>query len=271
MLFKRLAKDFFSPLAFETRLNLYIHALDEILCRLKAFQLMTNSNPESAPHRSCLYEIVGVTKSATTEEIKKAYRVRALQCHPDKDPSPEAKLNFQKLAAAYSVLKDAEGRALYDETGYIEGDGFDKAADFFRTKFGRISEDDIVAFESKYKGSLAEREDVIEFYQKHAGDISSLLEWIPLSEPDEADRFLTLVVTLISESLIPNLPAYPSSIAKLKRNAKKMKKEQEKFTSEISVESLALSIKNRAKNSEFFFQDLIDKYSVKKDIKKLKK
>ena len=81
--------------------------------------------------RTCLYEILGVDKSASDEQVKKAYKIRALQCHPDKGPSAEAKFNFQKLVAAYSVLKENDSRKLYDETGFIEGDGFDKAADFF--------------------------------------------------------------------------------------------------------------------------------------------
>ena len=220
---------------------------------------MTNPIPSFVTNHSCLYEIVGVIKSASAQEIKKAYRVRALQCHPDKDPSPEAKLNFQKLSAAYSVLSDMEKRALYDETGFVEGDGFDAAADFFRTKFGRISEDDLVAFESKYKGSLAEREDVIEFYQKHDGDVSSLLEWIPLSEPDEVDRFLALFETLFSEALLSESVQFKKSIPKLKKSANRMKKEQANF--EHPKESLELSIKKRAVERESFFQDIINKYS----------
>lgn len=232
---------------------------------------MTEDITVKSDARSCLYEIVGVPKSSTAEELKKAYRVRALQCHPDKDPSPEAKLNFQKLSLAYNILRDPESRRLYDETGYIEGEGFDKAADFFRSKFGRISEQDIVAFEEKYKNSAEEIADVREHYMNNSGDVSRLLEWVPLSEPGEVDRFLEMLDNLISAGELESLPKYKPSIGKLRKNAGKMKKEQSKFSQEeeVSLASLALSIqKRRSEASESFFDDLIAKYSKKPEKKK---
>lgn len=224
---------------------------------------MTNSIDSCSEVRTCLYEIMGVLKSASFEEIKKAYRVRALQCHPDKDSSPEAKANFQKLSVAYTILKSSESRALYDETGFIEGEGFDQAADFFRTKFGRISEDDIVEFEKKYKGSLAEREDVVEFYQRQSGDVSKLLEWVPLSEPEEVDRFISMMDDLIKDGVLMQEPKYAPSLGKLRKNAAKMKKEQSKFvaTESSDISALALAIQKRRAQPESFFEDLIAKYA----------
>jgi curved DNA-binding protein len=63
------------------------------------------------------YEILGVTRTATSEEIKKAYRKLAHQYHPDvsKDPAGEAK--FKEVGEAYATLKDKEKRAAYDELG----------------------------------------------------------------------------------------------------------------------------------------------------------
>jgi DnaJ-class molecular chaperone len=49
------------------------------------------------------YAVLGVPKTATTNEIKKAYYKNALTCHPDKDPSPEATQKFQKLGRIYEV------------------------------------------------------------------------------------------------------------------------------------------------------------------------
>ena len=58
------------------------------------------------------YEILGVSKSATSEEIKKAYRKKAIQYHPDKNPGDkEAEENFKLAAEAYEVLGDADKRA----------------------------------------------------------------------------------------------------------------------------------------------------------------
>jgi curved DNA-binding protein len=63
------------------------------------------------------YEILGVTRTATSEEIKKAYRKLAHTYHPDvsKDPAGEAK--FKEVGEAYATLKDREKRAAYDELG----------------------------------------------------------------------------------------------------------------------------------------------------------
>lgn len=73
------------------------------------------------------YEILGVSKSATPEEIKKAYRKVAIQFHPDKNPgSKEAEEKFKEAAEAYEVLSDADKRAQYDRFGHSRqgGGGF---------------------------------------------------------------------------------------------------------------------------------------------------
>jgi molecular chaperone DnaJ len=71
------------------------------------------------------YEILGVTKSATPEEIKKAYRKVAIQFHPDKNPgNKEAEEKFKEAAEAYEILSDAEKRAHYDRFGHArQGSG----------------------------------------------------------------------------------------------------------------------------------------------------
>jgi molecular chaperone DnaJ len=71
------------------------------------------------------YEILGVSKSATAEEIKKAYRKVAIQFHPDKNPgNKEAEEKFKEAAEAYEVLSDSEKRTQYDRFGHSrQGNG----------------------------------------------------------------------------------------------------------------------------------------------------
>lgn len=65
------------------------------------------------------YEVLEVSKSATPEEIKKAYRKKAIQYHPDKNPGDkEAEEKFKEAAEAYEVLSDSQKKARYDQYGH---------------------------------------------------------------------------------------------------------------------------------------------------------
>jgi DnaJ-class molecular chaperone len=65
------------------------------------------------------YEVLGVSKTATQDEIKKAYRKLAVQYHPDKNPDDKAAEDkFKELGEAYDVISDEQKRAAYDRYGH---------------------------------------------------------------------------------------------------------------------------------------------------------
>jgi len=105
------------------------------------------------------YEILGVGKSATPEEIKKAYRKVAIQFHPDKNPdNKEAEEKFKEAAEAYEVLSDTDKRVKYDRFGHARsgnggyGPGHEMNMEDIFSNFGDIFGGSGSPFESFFGG-----------------------------------------------------------------------------------------------------------------------
>ena len=91
------------------------------------------------------YEILGVQKTASLDEIKRAYRAMALQYHPDRvsaDQKKEAEEKFKEISEAYAVLSDPKKRSVYDQQGHAGFDQRYSTEDIFRgADFSSVFED----------------------------------------------------------------------------------------------------------------------------------
>src|SRR5437870_7960143 len=84
------------------------------------------------------YELLGVAREASEQDIKRAFRSLARELHPDVSDAPDAQERFREVAEAYQVLSNSETRELYDRYGHagLRGGGFTPG----RFDFGSISD-----------------------------------------------------------------------------------------------------------------------------------
>ncbi len=91
------------------------------------------------------YEILGIPKNASKDEIKKAYRKLAMKYHPDRNKAPDAAEKFKEISESYAVLSNDQKRAQYDQYGHAGFDRMYSQEDIFRTA-------DFSDFEDLFKG-----------------------------------------------------------------------------------------------------------------------
>ncbi|KAJ4836526.1 Chaperone protein dnaJ 6 [Turnera subulata] len=169
----------------------------------------------SSSNEKTLYEILGVDKSASQQEIKKAYHRLALRVHPDKNPGDEeAKEKFQQLQKVISVLGDEEKRAIYDQTGCVDdadlaGEAVENLKDFLRTFYRKITEADIEEFEANYRGSESEKKDLVDLYKKCKGDMNRVFCSMLCSDQKlDSHRFMDILDEAISAGELKLNKAY---------------------------------------------------------------
>jgi len=97
------------------------------------------------------YDVLGISKSASDDDIKKAYRKLAKQYHPDVNKASDAEAKFKEINEAYEVLSDSQKRATYDQFGHA---GMDGSGGFggFSSGFGGMNMDDLGDIFSSFMG-----------------------------------------------------------------------------------------------------------------------
>jgi len=85
--------------------------------RLYNIYLIVSNHKRDNKMGKDFYKILGISRTATDDEIKKAYRKLALKYHPDKNKAPNAEEQFKLVAEAYEVLSDKKKREIYDQYG----------------------------------------------------------------------------------------------------------------------------------------------------------
>ncbi|GAB7350323.1 hypothetical protein MBLNU459_g0956t1 [Dothideomycetes sp. NU459] len=248
------------------------------------------------------YEVLGIDKSATADQVKSAYRKAALKWHPDKakpEDKEKAHVKFQEIALAYAVLSDERRRTRYDNTGRTDDsldidDDIFNWGEFYRTQFAdAINPDKIAQFTAEYKGSDEEKQSLLAAYTKSKGSMTKVYQLVMVSNPaDDDERFREIINTAIEEGDVEAYEKFTGesqkSIDARVARSKEEGKEAEEYAKELGVHdklfgngkgkgkgkkgrqdggdesSLAALIQQRQKGrAENFLADLEAKYAPK--------
>ncbi|KAM8738775.1 dnaJ homolog subfamily C member 9 [Acanthopagrus schlegelii] len=230
---------------------------------------------------SNLYDLLGINKEAAEADIRRSYYKVSLKVHPDRAPEdPQATEKFQVLGKVYAVLSDTEQRAVYDEQGVVDEESDvliqDRCwEDYWRLLFPKITVQDILEFEKKYKGSDEERQDVIHLYVQHEGNMDAIVASVMCSSQEDEPRLCSLIQAAIDSGDVEAFPAFTKESVKKKRARRKRadreRQEAEEMQKEMGLgdqdDSLVMMLQQRQKSREqnynSFLSDLEAKYSKK--------
>lgn len=202
---------------------------------------------KSAFGEKTVYEILEVEITASTEDIKRAYKKLALKHHPDKGGDADL---FKALSVAHSILSDPEKRKLFDETGNLDAEetsqDFEHWYEYFRNLFPKLTISKIEEFSAKYKGSSEEEDDVVTEYEKHGGDLKKIMGCVILAEEEDSARICDVIDGAINKGRIETTAKYTKTKASFEK-ANKNPKKKRKQSNEADISELTALI--AAKNS----------------------
>ena len=222
---------------------------------------------EENPQSPNLYSLLGVEKTATNAEIKKAYRRLVFVYHPDKNKTdPDAGSKFANITRAYKILSNPDSRRIYDETGDYDDEDEGKiniaeTLNYFRKIY---SPKDIESFHDKYINSKDEEEDLINFYNSNGGDIKKILEWIPYSTNDDVQRYIKIYEKLFKKKTLTKTKKFDETKNKVEllkedaEEAKQAEKEMDNLTK-------AIIGNKRKRNFSNYLDNLKERYAKDED------
>ena len=222
---------------------------------------------EENPQSPNLYSLLGVEKTATNAEIKKAYRSLVFVYHPDKNKTdPDAGSKFANITRAYKILSNPDSRRIYDETGDYDDEDEGKiniaeTLNYFRKIY---SPKDIESFHDKYINSKDEEEDLINFYNSNCGDIKKILEWIPYSTNDDVQRYIKIYEKLFKKKTLTKTKKFDETKNKVEllkedaEEAKQAEKEMDNLTK-------AIIGNKRKRNFSNYLDNLKERYAKDED------
>ncbi|KAL4640138.1 dnaJsubfamily C member 9-like [Arapaima gigas] len=229
---------------------------------------------------SNLYEVLGVAKTASVAEVRRGYYKVSLQVHPDRAADdPRATEKFQALGKVYAVLSDKEQRAVYDEQGIVDEESDSLCQErnweeYWRLLFPKITVEDIMNFEKKYKGTEEEKQDLSRLYLQFEGDMDLIMDSALCCTHEDEPRIASIIQSAIDSNELPAFNAFTQESNKKKKNRKrkadKERKEAEEMQKEMGVSSedslvAILKQKQKSRGQEFnsFLANLEAKYTKK--------
>lgn len=147
------------------------------------------------------YEILGLTKAASADEIKKAYRSLAKKYHPDLNKAPDAAEKFKEVQEAYEVLNDPQKKSIYDQYGFAgldqngnggfsySSDGFGDLNDIFSSFFGSGFQSGS-SYSRNSNGPRKGQDKYMELYIDFMDSINGLKKTINLDVEEQCDQCL---------------------------------------------------------------------------------
>lgn len=254
------------------------------------------------------YKVLGLdpdqAKTITAAQIKKAYKLRALKCHPDKAKTDAERgqfhTEFQEVALAYSVLGVDNRRARYDASGSMEDamrDTLDDEATTMREFFEDLWKSDITVEmlendKQVYRGGGEERADVLKYYKEGKGKMSVVMENVLHTTEEDEDRIRAMIEEAIEAGEVKLYAAFKKKETaqekeKRAKAAAKEALEAEELSRELGLDKLKKKKGKKGESDEDSLRALIQsrgqkrmtslldnleaKYGAKDDKKKRKK